>query len=104
MKAKENMKRYAPLADSMRSQKLEEFFGQEKLVGKDSFLRRAIESDSVPSLIFWGPPGSGKTTLASIIANETGSEFIQLSGVASGKRDRMSVVESEKKIKPLQCL
>jgi putative ATPase len=99
MKAKENMKRYAPLADSMRSQKLEEFFGQEKLVGKDSFLRRAIESDSVPSLIFWGPPGSGKTTLASIIANETGSEFIQLSGVASGKRDLMSVVERAKKIK-----
>lgn len=93
------MKKYAPLADKMRPQKLEEFFGQEKLVGKDSFLRKAIENDNVPSLIFWGPPGSGKTTLASIIANETDSEFVQLSGVASGKKDLMSVVKSAKEKK-----
>ena len=88
-----------PLADRMRPQKLEYFFGQEELVGKDSFLRKAIQDDKVPSLIFWGPPGSGKTTLASIIANETNSEFVVLSGVASGKKDLMAVIKAAKENK-----
>jgi len=90
---------HAPLADRMRPQKLENFFGQEKLIGQESFLRKAIKDDKVPSLIFWGPPGSGKTTLAAIIANETDSEFVQLSGVASGKRDLLAVVENAKEKK-----
>lgn len=89
----------SPLADRMRPRKLADFFGQEELVGQDSFLRQAIEKDNVPSLIFWGPPGSGKTTLASIIANETHSEFVVLSGVASGKKDLMAVVKNAKEKK-----
>jgi putative ATPase len=91
--------KYAPLADRLRPNKLEDFFGQEKLIGKESFLRKAIKDDKVPSLIFWGPPGSGKTTLASIIANETNSEFVQLSGVTSGKKDLLAVVERAKEKK-----
>jgi putative ATPase len=96
---KNNATEYAPLADRMRPKKLEDFFGQEELIGKESFLRKAIGDDKVPSLIFWGPPGSGKTTLASIIANETNSQFLQLSGVASGKRDLMAVAERAKEKK-----
>lgn len=85
-----------PLADKMRPQTLEDFFGQEELIGEDSFLRKAIKEDSVPSFILWGPPGSGKTTLASIIANETKAEFIQISAVTSGIKDlRRVLTEAE---------
>jgi putative ATPase len=82
----------APLADRMRPKKLADFFGQEEVVGKGSYLREAILSDQVPSLIFWGPPGSGKTTLAAIIANETEADFVELSAVASGKKDLLAVI------------
>ena len=99
MSSKTYTKEYAPLADRMRPRKLADFFGQEELVGQTSFLRQAIEKDNVPSLIFWGPPGSGKTTLASIIANETHSEFVVLSGVASGKKDLMAVSKNAKEKK-----
>ena len=85
-----------PLADRLRPDKLDEFFGQEKLVGKQSYLRDAIKNDRVPSLIFWGPPGSGKTTLANIIAKETQSEFIQVSAVVSGKKDLKEIIEKAK--------
>jgi len=81
-----------PLAEKVRPENLSEFFGQEDLVGKKSYLRRAIENDNIPSMILWGPPGSGKTTLARIIAKETKSEFIQLSAVASGKKDLMRII------------
>lgn len=83
----------APLADQMRPEKLEDFFGQEELIGKNSFLRKAIQQDNVPSMIFWGPPGSGKTTLAFIIAKKTNAEFIQLSAVSSGKKDLLAIIE-----------
>lgn len=87
----------APLADRMRPRTLGEFFGQEKLFGEGSFLRAAIEEDRVPSLILWGPPGSGKTTLATIIAGETASEFEQLSAVGSGVKEFRKVVEIAEK-------
>ena len=94
-----NTTQYAPLADRMRPKKLEDFFGQEELMGEKSFLRKAIQDDRVPSLIFWGPPGSGKTTLASIIANETNSDFVVLSGVTSGKKDLLEIIKRAKESK-----
>ena len=71
----------APLADRMRPQTLEDFFGQQELVGENSFLRKAILADQVPSMILWGPPGSGKTTLAAVIAKVTKADFIKISAI-----------------------
>jgi len=93
----------APLADIIRPQSLEEVFGQEELLGKDSYLRTAIKNDQVPSLIFWGPPGSGKTTLAFIIAKETKSDFLNLSAVSSGKKDLLKIIERAKENKRMGC-
>ena len=76
-----------PLADRMRPKNLEEFFGQEKILGEGKILKNAIREDKIPSMVFWGPPGSGKTTLANIIAQKTGSEFIKLSAINSGVKD-----------------
>lgn len=90
-----------PLAEQIRPKKLAEFFGQEKLIGGESFFRRAIAEDNIPSMILWGPPGSGKTTLALIIANETKSDFHKLSAVLTGKKDLLAVIakaEEGKKI------
>ncbi|MFC1608591.1 replication-associated recombination protein A [Patescibacteria group bacterium] len=89
----ENKNIFSPLASRMRPRTLDDFFGQEKLVGEGSYLRKAIENDNVFSMIFWGPPGTGKTTLASVIANETNSEFIELSAVDSGVKRLREVVE-----------
>ena len=75
---------FRPLADRLRPRTLEEFVGQEHLVGTGNVLRRMIERDRVVSMIFWGPPGSGKTTLARIIANSTGSRFEHYSAVTCG--------------------
>jgi len=74
----------SPLADKMRPRSLNEFQGQEHLVGEGKMLRKLLEQDEVPSMIFWGPPGTGKTTLAKIIANQTKSNFIEVSAVTTG--------------------
>jgi putative ATPase len=78
---------YAPLAERMRPRTVAEFFGQEHLLGEGRILRRMIETDSVASLILWGPPGCGKTTLAHIIAAETKSHFIFFSAILSGVKE-----------------
>lgn len=83
----------APLADRMRPQTMDEFLGQEEIVGKGKLLRQAIEADNIPSMILWGPPGSGKTTLASVIAKLTKSEFVTLSAVAGGVEELRKKVE-----------
>ena len=77
----------APLADRLRPDSLEDYVGQQHLVGEGKVLRRMIESDSVPSMIFWGPPGVGKTTLARIIAKRTNSDYVELSAVTSGVKE-----------------
>ena len=81
-----------PLAARMRPRGLDEFVGQEHIVGPGHALRRAIESDTVPSMILWGPPGTGKTTLAEIIARMTGAHFASLSAVSAGVADLRKVV------------
>src|SRR5687767_4274537 len=82
----------SPLAERMRPRSLEEVAGHQKLLGQDGFLRRAIAADRVPSLIFWGPPGSGKTTLARVIASETSSHFVPFSAVTSGIKEVKEVM------------
>jgi len=74
----------APLADRMRPRSFDDFVGQQKVIGEGTPLRKAIEEDRVHSLIFWGPPGSGKTTLARLIANSTKGQFVPFSAVTSG--------------------
>jgi len=82
-----------PLASRVRPQSLDEFVGQKHLIGKGKVLREMIEHDRVSSMIFWGPPGVGKTTLAKIIANQTQSEFINFSAVTSGIKDIRNVMK-----------
>ncbi len=77
----------APLADRLRPQDLSDYIGQEHLLGEGKLLRRMLEQDQIPSMIFWGPPGVGKTTLASIIANRTRSSFVNFSAVTSGIKE-----------------
>ncbi|MFA4941356.1 MAG: replication-associated recombination protein A [Patescibacteria group bacterium] len=81
-----------PLADRIRPEKLEDFLGQDEIVGEGKLLRQAIANDRLPSIILWGPPGSGKTTLAFIIAKQTKSEFVKFSAVTSGVKDLKEVV------------
>ena len=85
---------FKPLAYKMRPQTLDEFFGQEDVVGENSAIRKMIESDSITSMIFFGPPGVGKTTLAKIIAHETSSAFYEVSAVTSGVNDIKKIVET----------
>lgn len=82
-----------PLAARLRPETLDEFAGQKHLLGPGKVLRRIIESDEIPSMIFWGPPGVGKTTLARIIARRTQSEFIDFSAVNSGVKEIRQVME-----------
>ncbi len=88
----DNRSETTPLADRMRPQTLDEYCGQSHLIGEGKVLRRMIESDEVQSMIFWGPPGVGKTTLAHIIANVTEARFINFSAVTSGIKEIREVM------------
>ena len=83
---------YNPLASRLRPDDLDGFVGQEHLLGKGKILRQLIEQDKIPSMIFWGPPGVGKTTLAGIIAHKTHAEFINFSAVTSGIKEIKEVM------------
>ncbi|MFP4456243.1 MAG: replication-associated recombination protein A [Clostridia bacterium] len=88
----EFLKENAPLADRLRPKRIEEFVGQEHILGKGKLLNRAIKADRLSSMIFYGPPGTGKTTLAKIIANNTSRSFEQLNAVMAGVKDIKEVI------------
>lgn len=90
-------KREKPLAERMRPVSLDDFYGQEHIVGEGTLLRRAIQTDTLGSCIFYGPPGCGKTTLANIIANTTGGAFVKLNAVSSGVADAKKVIDDAKR-------
>ena len=85
--------KHAPLADRLRPESFEEFFGQDEIAKEGTLIRRAISEDKLPSLIFWGPPGSGKTTLALLIAKEISAEFIRFSAVTQGVADLRKAID-----------
>src|SRR3989338_4778342 len=86
------------LAHTMRPTTLEEFVGQDHLVGKNGLIRKMIEKQNLFSIIFWGPPGTGKTTLASLIAHAFDADFHILSGATSGKDDLLRIVKEAKEM------
>src|SRR5262249_34976334 len=86
-----------PLADRMRPRSLDEVEGPEEVVGSNGFLRRAIAEDRVPSMVLWGPPGVGKTTLARLIAAQTSSNFVSYSAVATGVKEMREVLEGARR-------
>lgn len=91
-----NIKKESPLASRIRPQNIDEFIGQEQIIGKNTLLYRAIKADKLTSIIFYGPPGTGKTTLAKIISNTTKSEFIQINATTSGIKDIKDTIEKAK--------
>ncbi|OGF24293.1 AAA family ATPase [Candidatus Falkowbacteria bacterium RIFCSPLOWO2_12_FULL_45_13] len=91
-----NILNTSPLADRLRPETLADFLGQDEIVGSGKLLRQAITGDQLPSMIFWGPPGSGKTTLAHIIARQTKSEFLRISAVTSGLKDLRLIIKKAK--------
>lgn len=95
---KNTLKKESPLASRLRPKTLEDFVGQEKIVGKGTLLYRAIIADKLSSVIFYGPPGTGKTTLARIIAGTTKSEFVQINATTAGKKDITDAVNRAKDV------
>ena len=91
------MNSHIPLAEKLRPKNLDDVLGQEHLTGKNGTIRKMIENDTLNSLIFWGPPGTGKTTLAEIISENSGRKFFKLSAVSSGVKDVREVIEEAKK-------
>ena len=89
----------APLAARMRPRTLEEYVGQEHLLGPGRVLRRAIDAGQLPSMVLWGPPGVGKTTLARLLAGLTTSHFIAVSAVTSGVADLRNAVETAQEVR-----
>ena len=89
-----NRRRAEPLAARMRPRSLAEYVGQEQILGRGRLLRRAIEADQLSSLLFYGPPGVGKTSLARVIANSTSSSFKQLSAVGTGVAELRAVLQT----------
>src|SRR5690606_17807940 len=87
------MNSQSPLAERMRPARLDDLIGQEHLTGKGGVIRKAIQSGNIPSMILWGPPGVGKTTIANIIANEVKKPFYTLSAVSSGVKEVREVIE-----------
>src|SRR5438046_10564060 len=90
-----------PLAARMRPRDLDEFVGQSHLVGKGRVLRKAMEAGQLPSMILWGPPGTGKTTLAAIGAKRTNSRFVAISAVASGVAELRKIIDESRKLRGL---
>ncbi|HPZ26011.1 MAG TPA: AAA family ATPase, partial [Kaistella sp.] len=86
-----------PLAEKLRPKTLDDVLGQEHLTGKNGTIRKMLENDTLNSLIFWGPPGTGKTTLAEIISEKSGRKFFKLSAVSSGVKDVREVIDEAKK-------
>jgi putative ATPase len=100
-KLQNDLRKSAPLADRMRPRTFKEYVGQSHLVGEDALLRTAIENDEVPSMIFWGPPGTGKTTLAKIIAKTTASRFVPFSAVSGGVKQIREIIKTAKEERKL---
>src|SRR3989454_6226197 len=90
-----------PLAARMRPRDLDEFVGQTHLVGKGRVLRRAMDAGQLPSMILWGPPGTGKTTLAAIGANRANARFVHISAVASGVAELRKLIDESRKLRQL---
>jgi putative ATPase len=100
-KAQEQIQKEAPLAARMRPRTLDEFVGQEHIIGHGKVLRKAIETNQLPSIILWGPPGSGKTTLSNIIANSTNAHFSPVSAVSAGVADLRKIIEEARERRKL---